>query len=219
VNILLVAFLLDQPARIRPPLEKALGLHFPAWPVANIALSFVIGFLLLDLLRYAVHRCEHAVPLLWRIHALHHSDPDVDVTTSLRHHPIEYVLASIVYWVALFILDIPLLVVASYGVIVFASEAVQHGNIALPEKLERWLQPFLVTTDMHRIHHSLSPAQANANYGAVLSVWDHFFGSYVRITRADHRALVFGVRELRPRDCLDPSAMVLTPWLVSGVPR
>jgi sterol desaturase/sphingolipid hydroxylase (fatty acid hydroxylase superfamily) len=220
-NILLVAFLLDPPARIRPPLEAALGLHFPSWPIANTALSFAAGLLLLDLLRYAVHRCEHAVPLLWRIHALHHSDPDVDVTTSLRHHPFEYVLASIVYWFAVFALDIPVLVVTSYGAIVLASEAVQHGNISLPERLERWLQPLLVTTDMHRIHHSLSPAQANANYGAVLSIWDRLFGSYIRITRAGHRALVFGVRELPRRNCLNPSAMLLTPWLLSraSIPR
>ena len=214
-NILLVAFLLGPAAPLRPPLA-ALGLHLPSWPIANVALSFVAGFLLLDLLRYAVHRCEHAVPLLWRIHALHHSDPDVDVTTSLRHHPFEYVLASFVYWLAILVLDIPLLVVASYGAIVLASEAVQHGNISLPERLERWIQPLLVTTDMHRIHHSLSLAQANANYGAVLSVWDRLFGSYVWITRADHQALTFGVRELRRRDCLYPSMMIRTPWLVSG---
>ena len=220
VNILLVAFLLDTPAHTRPPLA-ALGLHLPSWPITNVALSFVAGFLLLDLLRYAVHRCEHAVPLLWRIHALHHSDPDVDVTTSLRHHPFEYVLASIVYWLAILVLDIPVLVVASYGAIVLASEAVQHGNISLPEGLERWVQPLLVTTDMHRIHHSLSPAQANANYGAVLSVWDRLFGSYVWISRANHQALTFGVRELQRRDCLNPSIMVLTPWLISraGTPR
>jgi sterol desaturase/sphingolipid hydroxylase (fatty acid hydroxylase superfamily) len=216
VNILLVAFLLGSPVPIRTPLEAALGLHFPSWPIANVALSFVAGFLLLDLLRYAVHRCEHAVPLLWRIHALHHSDPDVDVTTSLRHHPFEYVLASFVYWLAILVLDIPVLVVVSYGTIVLASEAVQHGNIAWPERLERWIQPLLVTPDMHRIHHSLSPAQANANYGAVLSIWDRLFRSYVWITRADHQALTFGVRELRRRDCLYPSIMIRTPWLVSG---
>lgn len=218
-NILLVALLLDPPTRIRPPLEAALGLHFPSWPIADAALSFAAGFLLLDLLRYAVHRLEHAVPLLWRIHALHHSDPDVDVTTSLRHHPLEYVLASIVYWLAVFVLDIPALVVASYGAIVLASEAVQHGNISWPERLEHWIQPLFVTTDMHRIHHSLSSAQANANYGAVLSIWDHLFGSYIQMTRADHQALTFGVRELQRRDCLKPSQMMLTPWLVSGVPR
>jgi len=214
-NLFLAAFLLDPPARVRPALEALLGLHFPLWPIADAWLSFAAGFLLLDLIRYAVHRCEHAVPLLWRVHALHHSDPDVDVTTSLRHHPIEYVLASAVYSLAIIVFDIPAAVVLMYGLAVFASEAVQHGNICLPEKVERCLQPLLVTADMHRIHHSLSFDQANANYGAVLSVWDRFFGSYIRITRAEHRALVFGVWELPRRDCLKPSVMIWTPWLMS----
>jgi sterol desaturase/sphingolipid hydroxylase (fatty acid hydroxylase superfamily) len=172
---------------------------------------------LLDLLRYAVHRCEHAVPLLWRIHALHHSDPDLDVTTSLRHHPLEILLASIPWWLAVIVLDIPGVLLVSYGLAVFVSEAFQHGNICLPERLERWLRPLLVTADMHRIHHSLAPDQANSNYGAVLSVWDRLFGTYTRITRARHRNLRFGVRELPGRDCLKPSSMILTPWVLARV--
>src|SRR6516162_6958912 len=132
LNVILAGFTFEPVGTFRPQLEAAFGSGLPSWPVANRWASFVVAFLLLDFLRYAVHRCEHAVPLLWRIHALHHSDPDVDVTTSLRHHPFEYVLASFVYWLAILVLDIPLLVVASYGAIVLASEAVQHGNISLP---------------------------------------------------------------------------------------
>ncbi len=152
------------------------------------------------------------MPFFWRFHALHHSDPHVDVTTSVRHHPIEYVLASAVYWIAVIVLDIPAVVALSHGLVVFATAALQHGNIRLPELLESWLQPVLVTTDMHRIHHSVAFEQANSNYGAVFSVWDRFFGTYTRITRAQHDSIVFGVRELPPRDCLKPSAMLLTPW-------
>ena len=82
--------------RFRPQLETALGIAFPSWPIRDALVSFVVGFLLLDLMQYGLHRCQHAVPFLWRFHALHHSDPDVDVTTSVRHHPIEYLLASAV---------------------------------------------------------------------------------------------------------------------------
>src|SRR5690348_12483548 len=153
----------------------------------------------------------HSVPLLWRFHALHHSDPDVDVTTSVRHHPIEYALGSAVYWLAVIVLDVPALVVLSHGLAVFGMASVQHGNIRLPERLERWLQPVLVTTDMQRIHHSVVFDQANSNNGAVLSVWDRLFGTYTSITRAQHDRIVFGVRELPRRDCLRPSAMLLTP--------
>ena len=213
-NLFLAAFFLDPPARARPLFEALLGTHFPSWPIADAGLSLVAGFLLLDLLHYAVHRLEHAVPLFWRFHALHHSDPDVDVTTSVRHHPVEYFLASAVYWLAVIVLDIPAIVVLTHFLAVFGMAAIQHGNVRLPEWLERRLQPVLVTVDMHRIHHSVVFAQANSNYGAVLSIWDRLFGTYTRITRAQHDGIVFGVRELPRRDALRLSSMLLTPWLI-----
>ncbi len=215
LNLLLAAFFLGPPESARPQIETASGAHFPTWPIANAGLTFVAGFLLLDLLRYAIHRFEHAVPLFWRFHALHHSDPDVDVTTSVRHHPIEYLFSSAVYWFAVIFLDIPAVAVLSHGLAVFGMAAVQHGNIRLPERLEGWLQPMLVTVDMHRIHHSVALAEANSNYGAVLSVWDRLFGTFTRISRTHHDSLFFGVRELPPRDCLKPSAMMLTPWRIA----
>jgi sterol desaturase/sphingolipid hydroxylase (fatty acid hydroxylase superfamily) len=212
VNLLLAAFVFEPAETFRPQLEAVLGIAFQAWPIAGVGLSFVAGFLLLDLMRYLVHRCEHAVPLFWRFHALHHSDPDVDVTTSVRHHPIEYVVASGVYWLAVILLDVPVFVVLTHGLAVFGAAAIQHGNVRLPEWVERWLQPVLVTIDMHRVHHSVRFEEANSNYGAVLSIWDRLFGTFTRITRVDHERIVFGVRELPARDCLRPSAMFLTPW-------
>ena len=215
VNLFLAAFLLPPAAFVRPRIEALSGLAFPSWPIADAGLSLVAGFLLLDLLHYLVHRCEHAVPLFWRFPALHHSDPDVDVTTSVRHHPIEYVLCSAVYWLAVILLDIPVVVVLSHGLAVFGMASIQHGNIRLPEWLERWLQPVLITTDMHRVHHSVVHDQANSNYGSVLSIWDSLFGTGTRISRAQHDRIVFGVRELPRRDCLKASQMFLTPWLLS----
>jgi sterol desaturase/sphingolipid hydroxylase (fatty acid hydroxylase superfamily) len=219
VNLLLAAFIFEAPGRFRPELEALAGINFPSWPITAAGLSFAAGFLLLDLMRYLVHRCEHAVPLFWRFHALHHSDPDVDVTTSVRHHPIEYVLASAVYWLAVILLDVPVVVVVSHGLAVFGMAAIQHGNIRLPARLERWLQPVVVTVDMHRTHHSVSFAEANSNYGAVLSIWDRLFGSYTRLTGAQHDTIVFGVRELPRPDCLKPSAMFLTPWRIARAAR
>jgi sterol desaturase/sphingolipid hydroxylase (fatty acid hydroxylase superfamily) len=215
LNLLLAAFLLPPAGFARPRLAALSGLSFPSWPIADAGLSLVAGFLLLDLMHYAIHRCEHAVPFFWRFHALHHSDPDVDVTTSVRHHPIEYVPASAVYWLAVLLLDIPAVVVVSHGLAVFGTAALQHGNIRLPEWVERWLQPMLVTADMHRVHHSVVFDQANSNYGAVFSVWDRFFGTYTSLSRAQHDRIAFGVRELPRRDCLKPSQMFLTPWLLS----
>jgi sterol desaturase/sphingolipid hydroxylase (fatty acid hydroxylase superfamily) len=219
LNLVLVGFLLGPPETFRHSLEALAGMSFPFWPIANPGVSLVSGFLLLDLMRYAVHRCEHAVPFFWRFHALHHSDPDVDVTTSVRHHPVEYVVASAVYWFAVLVLDIPAVVVLTHGLVVFGMASVQHGNIRLPERLERWLQPVLVTVDMHRIHHSIAFDQANSNYGAVLSVWDRLLGTYTRISRAQHDRIVFGVRELPRRDGLKPTAMLLTPWRLGRIAR
>jgi sterol desaturase/sphingolipid hydroxylase (fatty acid hydroxylase superfamily) len=175
---------------------------------------FVVGFLLLDLLQYAVHRCQHAVPFLWRLHALHHSDPDVDVTTSVRHHPIEYLIATGIYWVVVLALGIPAIVVMSHAVTVFAAASITHGNMHLPEWLDRSLQPVLITLDLHLIHHSLSYEEANSNFGAVFSVWDRLFGTYTRLSRAQQERIVFGVREMPRRDGVKPSAMLLTPWLL-----
>jgi sterol desaturase/sphingolipid hydroxylase (fatty acid hydroxylase superfamily) len=214
LNLFLAAFLLPPTAFVRPRIEALSGIALPSWPIADAGLTLVAGFLLLDFLRYAVHRCEHAVPLFWRFHALHHSDPDVDVTTAVRHHPVEYVPASGVYWLAVIVLGVPAVVVATHGLAVFGTAALQHGNVRLPQWLERALQPVLVTPDMHRIHHSVVFEQANSNYGGVLSIWDRLFGTYTRLTRRQHERVTFGVRELPPQECLKPSAMLLTPWRI-----
>jgi sterol desaturase/sphingolipid hydroxylase (fatty acid hydroxylase superfamily) len=215
LNIVLAAFTFAPPDTFRPELQAVFGVGLPSWPIADQWSSFVAAFLLLDFLNYALHRCQHAVPFLWRLHALHHSDPDVDVTTSVRHHPIEYLIAAGFYWLAVLALDIPAAVVTSHALTVFAAAAVTHGNIRLPEWLERLLQPVVITLDLHLVHHSILYDEANANFGAVLSVWDRLFGTYARLPRAQRECLVFGVYELPRRECLKLSAMMLTPWRIS----
>lgn len=219
LGIVLASFTFAPPDIFRPQLEAALGVALPSWPIADRWLSFVAAFLLLDVLQYAVHRCQHVVPFLWRFHALHHSDPDVDVTTSVRHHPIEYLIAAGFYWLAVLALDIPVAVVMIHSLAVFGAAAVTHGNISLPEWLERMLRPVVITLDLHLVHHSIEFSRENWNYGAVFSIWDRLFGTYAQISRAQRERLVFGVRELPRRDCLKPSAMLLTPWLISRRPR
>jgi sterol desaturase/sphingolipid hydroxylase (fatty acid hydroxylase superfamily) len=116
---------------------------------------------------------------------------------------------------AVIVLDIPAIVVLSHSLVVFAAAALTHGNISLPEWLERLLRPVVITLDLHLIHHSIAYDEANANFGAVFSVWDRLFGTYTQIGRAQRERLVFGVRELPRRDCLKPSAMSLTPWRIA----
>jgi sterol desaturase/sphingolipid hydroxylase (fatty acid hydroxylase superfamily) len=212
LNIVLAAFIFAPTDTFRAQLKAALGVGLPSWPIANQWMSFVAAFLLLDFLQYAMHRCQHAVPFLWRFHALHHSDPDVDVTTSVRHHPIEYLIATAVYWVAVLALGIPAIIVLGHSLAVFAAAAWTHGNISMPEWLERLLRSVVITLDLHLVHHSIEYSRENWNYGAVLSIWDRLFGTYTQISRAKRDRLIFGVRELPRRDCLKPSAMLLTPW-------
>jgi sterol desaturase/sphingolipid hydroxylase (fatty acid hydroxylase superfamily) len=214
LNIVLASLVFAPTDTFRPQLEAALGIALPPWPIPEGWASLVAAFLLLDLLRYLVHRCKHAVPFLWRFHALHHSDPDVDVTTSVRLHPIEYLLNSGVFWSTVILLGIPATAGLTYGLTAFAIEAAEHGNIRLPEWVEGCLRPVLVTVDMHRIHHSIAFAPASCNYATVFSIWDRLFGTYTRLTRVQHDRIVFGVRELPRRDCLKPFAMLLTPWRI-----
>jgi sterol desaturase/sphingolipid hydroxylase (fatty acid hydroxylase superfamily) len=192
INLILDMFFLPPPEFVRSHIEVLLQVKLPSWPIANAALSLVVGFLLLDLMSYFLHRCEHAVPLLWRFHALHHSDPELDVTTAVRHHPFEFIFVSVDYVFALLVVNIPAVFVLIHAVATFATAAVQHGNIRLPERVERWLQPVLVTVDMHRLHHSVELEQSNSNYGAVFSIWDRLFGTYTWMSRTQHERVVLG---------------------------
>jgi sterol desaturase/sphingolipid hydroxylase (fatty acid hydroxylase superfamily) len=101
-------------------------------------------------------RCQHAIPFLWRLHALHHSDPDVDVTTSVRDHPIAFLIASAIYWLVVLALGIRAVVAASHAATVFAAASITHGNIRFSEWLERLLRPLVITLDLHLMHHSIA---------------------------------------------------------------
>lgn len=212
INVLVAGFVFTSPVVFRDQLNAAFGLALPAWPFADGWLGLAAALLLLDFLRYAVHRCQHAVPLLWRFHAVHHSDPDVDVTTSVRHHPIESLIAASVYWLAVLVLDIPAIVVTTHAVAVFVAAAVTHTNVRFPLWVERALQPVVITLDLHLIHHSVVYEEANSNYGAVLSIWDRLFGTFTPAPRARVEHLAFGVDGLPLTDCVKLSGILRMPW-------
>lgn len=221
LNIALAGFVFSPLGTFRQELEASLGVTLPNWPAWTVAgewLSWVAAFLLLDLLSYAVHRCQHAVPFLWRFHALHHSDPDVDVTTSVRHHPIEYVLATGFYWGVVLALGIPVIVVTTHTLAVFAAAAMTHGNIRFPEWLERGLQPVVITLDLHLVHHSVVYEEANSNFGAVLSIWDRLFGTFTSAPRERVDQFAFGIQNVPRADCLRLSDMLRTPWRLGRAP-
>jgi sterol desaturase/sphingolipid hydroxylase (fatty acid hydroxylase superfamily) len=144
----------------------------PAWAAA------VVTLLVLDFAIYLQHVLFHAVPLLWRLHRVHHADLDVDATTGLRFHPLE-ILLSLGYKAAVVVLlgALPWTVVA-FEVLLNAASVFNHGNVALPERLDCWLRWIVVTPDMHRVHHSTCVVETNANFGFAVSWWDRLCGTY-----------------------------------------
>ncbi|TYL47184.1 sterol desaturase family protein [Marinomonas sp. IMCC 4694] len=146
-------------------------LGLPFWSIV------IISVLLLDGLIYWQHRLFHRVPLLWRLHRVHHSDPELDVSSAIRFHPVEIVLSLCIKASAVWVFGIPVEAVLIFDVLLNASAMFNHTNVRLSPRLEKWVKVLVVTPDMHRIHHSRVSEEANSNYGFFLSIWDAFFRS------------------------------------------
>ncbi len=164
------------------PLAWVAG-HCGAWAV------LAAGLLLMDALAYGLHRMQH-LRLFWPLHAIHHADAQVDVTTGLRHHPGEALVNGLVGAALLAVLGLPPWVATVYGLAAIVWDVWSHANVALPPRLERTLSALVVTPGLHRIHHSQDPAHFGTNFGGVLTLWDRLFGTW-RPQSAE--ALRFGV--------------------------
>ncbi|MBO1518725.1 sterol desaturase family protein [Oceanisphaera pacifica] len=175
--------------------EQNWGL-FNAWPVPTW-LSLVLSLLILDLLIYLQHRLLHALPLLWRLHRVHHADVGFDVTTGLRFHPLEILLSMLVKLSAVILLGAPPLAVLLFEVLLNATAMFNHANINLPTRLDIVLRRILVTPDMHRVHHSVTPAETNSNFGFNLPWWDRLFGTYQAAPKAGHVGMTIGLTQFR----------------------
>jgi len=175
--------------------------HLPGWAM------LLVGFLVIEFLAYWVHRLYHT-RWLWRFHALHHSDPDVDVTTAVRFHPLETLSKGAIYALALGILAIPIWVVTTHGLFSFVMALLTHdASRRWPPWLERSLEPGLITLDAHLLHHT---TEGEGNYGDVLSVWDHAFGTYHWLCEEP----VFGVQGFDAAAACRPLSMLTTPWRI-----
>lgn len=170
-------------------LLRQLGLPF--W------LDCVISVLLLDLAIYWQHRLMHVVPLLWRLHRLHHSDTGFDVTTGLRFHPFEMALSMVYKLAVLTALGAPALAVLVFELLLSIGALFTHADFALPPALDRRLRWLLVTPSMHRIHHSTWRPETDSNYGFHLSLWDRLFGSYRVQPRAPEASMPIGLEYFR----------------------
>jgi sterol desaturase/sphingolipid hydroxylase (fatty acid hydroxylase superfamily) len=143
--------------------------------------AVAIGIVLLDLLIYFQHVLFHSVPALARLHAVHHADPDFDLTTGIRFHPLEIVLSTAIKFGAIAALGAPVLAVLAFEILLNATAMFNHANVSLPAWLEPWVRGVLVTPDMHRTHHSVIEAERNSNYGFCLSLWDRLLGTYTPV--------------------------------------
>lgn len=156
--------------------------NYLEWPMM-VELFFSV--LVLDLVIYFQHLLFHLVPLLWKLHSVHHSDPGFDVTTALRFHPIEIGLSIAVKAAAIFILGLSPLSVLVFEMLLNFSAMFNHSNFKLPSVLEKVLVSVVVTPDFHRVHHSVIISETNSNYGFFLSIWDRVFRTYKAYSKND----------------------------------
>jgi sterol desaturase/sphingolipid hydroxylase (fatty acid hydroxylase superfamily) len=168
---------------------------------ANVAvpgwLAVVLSVVLLDLVIYLQHVLFHAVPLLWRLHMVHHADLDFDVTTGVRFHTIEILLSLGIKMGAVVLLGTPALAVLIFEVLLNATSMFSHGNVRLPGWLDRVLRLVLVTPEMHRVHHSARPRETNSNFGFNLPWWDYLLGTYRAQPAEGHEGMTIGLTQLR----------------------
>lgn len=163
------------------------SLGLPPW------LLVVVSFLLIDLIAYLQHAVFHLLPWLWRIHRVHHSDPVLDASTGVRHHPLEALIGSFVQLTLLVVMGLPLLVILAYIVITTVWQYFSHANVRLPETADRLIRLVLVTPGMHRVHHSVRMDEGNSNFGMVLSIWDRLFGTYRWRGLSEQSDMVLGI--------------------------
>ena len=156
----------------------------------------VVGVILLDCTIYWQHRLFHKVGLLWRLHRVHHCDEAIELTTALRFHPVELVLSFGIKIAAVWLLGIDALSIVVFEILLSSSALFNHSNIALPQKWDRVLRWFLVTPDMHRVHHSQLVHEHNSNYGFCFSLWDRLFLSYTAEPQLGHKQMHIGLPRL-----------------------
>jgi sterol desaturase/sphingolipid hydroxylase (fatty acid hydroxylase superfamily) len=173
----------------------------------------VLSVLALDLVIYLQHVLFHAVPLLWRLHRVHHADLGFDVTTGLRFHPLEIGLSMLIKYAAIAALGPPAGAVLLFEVLLNAVTMFNHGNVRLPAALDRWLRLLVVTPDMHRVHHSILRKETNSNFGFNFPWWDRWFGTYRPQPAAGHGGMTIGIEQFRERRDSRLDRLLLQPLL------
>ncbi|HEX4873975.1 MAG TPA: sterol desaturase family protein [Sphingorhabdus sp.] len=195
VTIWLLAWVIAVPVAAHWAEKIGIGLFnqiaLPLWA------EWLAAFLLLDFAMWLQHVLTHKIPLLWRLHKVHHADPDIDVTTSIRFHPgeIAFSVAWKSVWVLLLGVSAP--VIVAFEAWLAANAAFNHGNVELPRWFDRLIRHILVTPDMHLVHHSVIKREQQSNYGFALTVWDRLFRTYRAESDSGRTQQCVGLSETR----------------------
>ncbi|MEC5324656.1 sterol desaturase family protein [Aurantimonas sp. A3-2-R12] len=189
--------------------ERGWGLfnifEVPGW------IAVIVAILALDLAIYLQHVMFHAVPALWRLHRMHHADLEFDVTTGLRFHPVEILLSMGIKLAVVAALGPPAVAVLIFEVLLNGTAMFNHSNIRIPLAVDRVLRLFVVTPDMHRVHHSIHPSETNSNFGFNVPWWDRLLGTYKAQPRDGHEAMTIGIEQFRTRRDLWLDRMLIQP--------
>lgn len=178
-----------------------------------IGLAAVLAVVIMDFVIYVQHVMVHAIPILWRLHRVHHADLDYDVTTGSRFHTLEIILSMGIKFCTIVLLGPPVFAVIIFEIILNATAMFNHGNIRLPLKLDKILRLFVVTPDMHRVHHSIEDDETNSNFGFSIPWWDRLFGTYRDQPRAGHEGMTIGIHKFKDtKDTSWITGMLLLPF-------
>ncbi|KPA18102.1 sterol desaturase [Candidatus Magnetomorum sp. HK-1] len=175
--------------------------------------AIVISIVLLDFIIYLQHAMFHAIPLLWRLHRMHHTDLDLDVSSGIRFHPIEIVLSMCIKLSVIVVIGPPVVSVLLFEIILNAAAMFNHGNIRIPLQIDKILRWFIVTPDMHRVHHSIIIKEGNSNFGFNLPWWDYIFGTYQSQPEKGHLGMTIGIKQFRSPEDLHLHRLMIQPFI------
>lgn len=179
-----------------------------------VGIAILASILAMDFVIYLQHVMVHAVPILWRLHRVHHADVDFDVTTGARFHPLEIILSMLIKFAIIALLGPPVVAVIIFEVILNATAMFNHSNVRIPKTIDRVVRWLIVTPDMHRVHHSLEDDEANSNFGFNLPWWDRLFGTYCDQPRAGHEAMTIGIHNYnKPKLVAWLPGMLILPFI------
>ena len=157
----------------------------------------IVSFLVLDFAVWLEHVASHKIPILWRIHRMHHADTGFDVTTGLRFHPLEIVLSMLWKASVVVALGAPVVAVLIFEIVLNGTSMFNHSNARIPLGIDRWLRRIVVTPDMHRVHHSSIHRETDSNYGFNFPFWDRIFRTYIPQPRLGHDGMEIGLEHFR----------------------